>query len=138
VDGRLSGVIVLNVVMMYRLMEYNGLLVLDHNGAMFSLGNLLQAATTIEAEAEWWIAATAAPTIILFFFCHAKAWRLRIGGQSIRADLFVVLCFIASIVVGYMLQPLIGNISGAEPISVLLFTWSTIGCALVAFVMAPG
>jgi hypothetical protein len=132
------GVVVLNVLMMYGIMAAGNLVKIDDHGINFMLGNMLHVASTIfEGEAEWWIAAAAAPTLVLFFLCHAKAWHLRIAGRPIRADLFVVLCFIASILIGYALQPVIGNISGTEAdMGALIFTWSTIGTMLIAFIMA--
>ncbi len=135
--GVFVGVIVLNVVMMYTIMASAGLLVVNNNGANFSLGNLLQATTIFGEGSELWIGFTAGLTILFFFLCHSMAWRLRIAGRSIRADLLVLLCFAAVTVVEYALMPVIGNISkGEADAGALIFTWSTIGCMLVAFVLA--
>ncbi|MBN2152712.1 MAG: hypothetical protein JW839_14770 [Candidatus Lokiarchaeota archaeon] len=130
------GVVVLNVLMMYGILASGDLLRSDSKGITFMLGNLLHVTLTMfESKAIWWIAVTSAPTLVLFFLCYVKGWRLR--GTTIRADLFVLLCYLAALAVGYALQPVIGNVSGSEAdAGALVFTWSTIGSALLAFFLA--
>jgi hypothetical protein len=132
------GIVVLNVVLMYDLMAYGNLVVMDDGDVMFYLGNLLRAAAIMfDKSAIWWIAVTTAPTLVLFFLSHAKAWRFSVARHVIRADLFVVICYICSLLVGYALQPVIGNISGTErDAGALIYTWSTIGSTLLAFILA--
>ncbi|MEX2681797.1 MAG: hypothetical protein Q6373_009355 [Candidatus Sigynarchaeota archaeon] len=131
------GIVVLNVGLMYGLMAWGNLVKITDGNVSFYLGNLLRAARMFDGSATWWIAVTTAPTLVLFFLCHAKAWRFRIRGFTIRADLFVIICYLAALLVGYMLQPFIGNISGTEAdAGALVFTWSTIGSTLVAFFLA--
>jgi hypothetical protein len=131
------GIVLLNVGLMYAIMAWGNLVETTGSGIMFYLGNALQAARMFDGDAKWWIAAAAAPTIVLFFLCHAKAWRLRIAGRRIRADLFVVFCFVAAILAGYALQPVIGNISGTESdVAALVYAWSTIGSMLLGFILA--
>jgi hypothetical protein len=133
------GIVVLNVFLMWGLMALGNLVVVDtEDGVMFYLGNLLRAAEIIfDEQATWWIAATAAPTIFLFLLSHAKAWRLQVGKLVISVDLIVILSFISAIIVGYSLQGVIGNISGTErDTGALIYTWSTIGTMLLAFILA--
>ncbi len=131
------GIIVLNVAMMYGLMAHGNLVVVDDGDVIFYLGNALRASRMIDGSAIWWIAAAAAPTLVLFFLSYIKAWRLRIARITIRADLFVLFSFIVALLIGYALQPVIGNISSNEAdFGALVFTWSTVGTALLAFFMA--
>jgi len=131
------GIVVLNVGLMYGLMAWGNLVKVTDGNVNFYLGNLLRASRMLDGSAIWWIAATTAPTLVLFFLCYAKAWRLRIAGATIRADMFVLLCYVAALLVGYALQPVIGNISGSEAdAGALVFTWSTVGSALLAFFIA--
>lgn len=132
------GIILLNVLAMYGVMAAGNLVRIDEKGINFMLGNLLHvAATLFDSSATWWIAVTTAPVLVLFFLCHVKAWKARVGTTTIPAELLVILFYVASLLVGYGLQPVIGNISGTEAdTGALIFTWSTVGSAMLAFVLA--
>nr|MDO8117558.1 hypothetical protein [Candidatus Sigynarchaeota archaeon] len=135
------GIALLNVLLMYAIPASAGFIETSNGTILFYLGNLLQATSEYEAgSATWWIAVGTAPTLVLFFLSHAKAWKIKFpkvilhGKFTIRADLLVILAYITFLVTGYALQPVIGGVSGTErDLGILAFSWATLGTIASAF-----
>ncbi len=92
------GIACLNVILMYAIPASVGFLETSNGTIIFYLGNLLEATSEYEAgSAIWWIAVGTAPTLVLFFLSHAKAWTVKIpavmrpGKITVRADILVIL-----------------------------------------------
>ncbi len=71
--------------------------------------------------------------VVLFLVLHVKMKQVTLFGHKIRAELLLFSGFLVAMLVGYLLQPIIGNISGSEAdLGILTFIWCTLGTVLVA------
>lgn len=83
---------------------------------------LLATAQLYTGSATWWLGAWSAAFLVVFPIAYAKRLVTRRGH---RVDLIVVLGYIGMIVLGYVLQPVIGNVSGTEADSgALIHLWA--------------
>ncbi len=90
-------------------------------------------------EATWYLIICVICLIVLFFIAHLKMKKVTLFGHTFRAELLIFVGFLIAMLVGYLLQPIIGNISGDErDLGSLVFIWSTLGTVLLgaAFVHA--
>lgn len=90
-------------------------------------------------EATWYLTTCVVCFIVLFFILSVKMKRVTLFGHTFRAELLAFGGFLVAMLVGYLLQPIIGNISRTEAdLGILTFIWCTIGAVLVgaAFVHA--
>lgn len=81
----------------------------------FLLGNSMHMGVKdLTGSATWWYAIWLIFLVFGVIIGYAKAYKIHIFNQNIRAEVMVLLIFACGIVLGYFLQPLIGNISGQE------------------------
>nr|MDO8114770.1 DUF4184 family protein [Candidatus Sigynarchaeota archaeon] len=104
----------------------------------FNLGALQFATSEYPSgEATWWLVMGAIVLIVVFSIAHAKKLVIRCKQRTFRVDFLAMILFLAIMVTGYLLQPVIGNISGDEAdFGNLIFTWSTLGTVLLSLLQA--
>ncbi len=83
-------------------------------------------------EATWYLVTCVVCFIVLFLMLYVKMKRVTLFGHAFRAELLAFVGFLVAMLVGYLLQPIIGNISGTEAdLGILTFIWCTLGTILV-------
>jgi len=144
------GVALLNVLIIYTLIASTGNFVIEsktlswndngYSDLFYDLGTMFYATKDYDAgSATWYLAIWLAGFFIIAIIGYAKDIRISIQGKEIRLELLAAVSFFIAIISGYLLQPLIGNISGGEnDFGVLIFIWSTLGITLVgALIINP-
>ncbi|GAB4309540.1 MAG: hypothetical protein Kow0069_08920 [Promethearchaeota archaeon] len=138
----------LDVVAMYAVMDAGGLVdhktqVLRWSGTVltttyFNWGNAMwNTLTYAVGAAPWYTATLIVGFVAAYSFVHGRGVRVRVGGADLSGEGVVVASFLALAVVGYLLQPLIGNVSNQEfDFGALVGLWSTLGYASCALLLA--
>nr|MDO8111500.1 hypothetical protein [Candidatus Sigynarchaeota archaeon] len=135
-----TGIALVNCGAMYLVMASKNVVVTDtadFNGQeyvriFFYLGNALFA-THIYDSGEFVVysAICILVFVIVFMFAYVKRVKISIRRIAVRLDVLAIIGFVLSIVIGYLLQPVFGNISGEErDFGAFIFLWSTIGTLL--------
>ena len=97
---------------------------------------LLALAELTTTSALWWSIAWSAGFLVAFLVAYPK--RLVVTRRRLRVDLLLMLVYIAGIILGYMLQQAIGNISiDEEDAGALIHLWALLIYPLVLLAAVP-
>ncbi len=99
----------------------------------FNLAFALRATSVFASgTAAWYLVICAIGLVVGFLIAYSKRKKVTLFGHSFRVELLVFIGFLVAMLVGYLLQPVIGNISNAEAdFGLLVFLWSTVGTILL-------
>jgi hypothetical protein len=136
-----TGIAIFNCIAMYAVMASRNVVATDtvdldgveYTRIFFLLGNALFATHEYDSGSNVaYSAVCVLAFVIIFTVAYAKNVRIPILAKQVRLDLLTIIGFITSMVIGYILQPWYGNVSGDErDFGAFIFLWSTIGMLLV-------
>lgn len=101
---------------------------------MFNWGMVMASTQNYHTETngDWYSMISVALFFILFSWAHITERKIKIKTKNIRIDKLVMYLFIILILIGYLLQPFIGNISREEfDFGAFIGLWSSIGFVLI-------
>ena len=147
----LIGVMNLNALILFSLVNSENLVQVDWKNYdwmqapqeqwYFMLGNAMEITHLYNEgqSATWWIVINMIPFLLLFCYGYINQKEIQIGKKPISLTLFSMLLFVAMITIGYLLQPLIGNISNKEyDFGIYIFIYATLVMLLLALLQIKG
>ncbi len=145
--GVLVGIALGNVLLLYGGMAAGGIVTVvtetfPWNGVpyqviAFDLANALQATQDfIAGSGTWYTVVIICSFIVLFIVAYSRGLIVRFRGRRVQTEYVIIACAIIAIITGYLLQPVIGNISNHEAdFGGFVFLWAFLGFPLVTATM---
>ncbi len=145
--GVLVGIALGNAFLLYGAMAAGGLVTVvtdtfPWNGMPytvidFDLTNALAATKDFLGESgTWYTAIVICAFIVLFVIAYSWRFTIKVREHPIRAEYVIIASAVIAIIVGYLLQPVIGNISNHEAdFGAFVFLWAFLGFPLVTATM---
>ncbi len=100
----------------------------------FDLANVLIATKDfIAGSGTWYTVIIICAFIVIFVIAYSRRFTIKVRGRQIHAEYVIITIVIIAIITGYLLQPVLGNISNHEAdFGAFVFLWAFLGFPLVA------
>ncbi len=142
--GVLVGIALGNALLLYGVMAAGNLVtvVIDtfpwnsvpYEVIAFDLTNALIATKDfLVGSGTWYTVVIICAFIVFFVVVHSRGFIVKLRGRQIQAEHIIITIVIIAIITGYLLQPVLGNISNHEAdFGAFVFLWAFLGFPLVA------
>ncbi len=145
--GVLVGIALSNAFLLYIVMAAGNLVTIvtdlfpwndvPYTVIAFDLTNILAATKDyLAGTGTWYTVIIIGAFIVLFIIAYSRGLTIKFRGRQIQAIHIIIASAVIAIITGYLLQPVIGNISNKEAdFGAFAFLWAFIGFPLVTATM---